>query len=161
MPCRHQIVQNGQAGVQFYVLKGPGDAQLEPLDRVEPADILALKKYVPLLRMVEPGNAVDERRLPGSVRADEGQKLPVEDVHVNVVQNADAAERQGKVLDGSRNGFFDRIRLNRHGWLFTPYMGNSNASEMRGGGLAKYQFPDFGEYWMRVTPIVAKIMVIY
>jgi hypothetical protein len=40
-------------------------------------------------------------------------------------------------------------------------MGNSNASEMRGGGSVKYQFPDFGEYCMRVNPIVAKIMVIY
>jgi len=117
VPCRHEVIQNSKAVIELYVLKGAGDAQLEPLDRVKPADVLALEKYITLLRVVESGDAVEEGGFSGSVGADKGYKFPVEDVHGHIVQDADPAKRQVQVLDGCDNGFFDGIRLSRHAGL--------------------------------------------
>ena len=81
------------------VLVRPGDAEVRDLVAAELVDRLAVELDLALVDVVEPGDAVEERRLPGAVRSDDADDGSFVDLEVELVDREEPAEPLG---DGSR-----------------------------------------------------------
>jgi hypothetical protein len=65
-----------------------------------PDELGAVEHDRPLVRLVEAADAVEQRRLAGAVRADQGTDLALTDVEGGAVERRDPSESQGNVPDG-------------------------------------------------------------
>ena len=99
MPSDHEVVEDGHVVEETEVLERPRDA--EPRHRVgRPAEErFAAKADRPRCRMVDPADAVEQRRLARAVGADDGKGLAFGDRDVDVLQRVDPAEAQREIPD--------------------------------------------------------------
>src|SRR5437762_11821304 len=100
------------------VLEGAADAEGGDAVRRQPQQRAAAEADVAALRRVEPAQAIEERRLPGAVGADEPDDLAVGHVERDAVERDNAPEAHGEVADG-QNG------LERHGHLLALIRGEA------------------------------------
>ena len=99
----HDVVERRHALEQRDVLEGPRDALLGRLVRFHLAAPDPLVGDGALLRMIEAVDAVQHRRLAGTVGTDDGADLALGDVKADVGQCLYATERQADVLDRQKN----------------------------------------------------------
>ena len=97
MRADEDVVDHRQVPEQGEVLKRAADADAGNAVRRAPQDAASLEEDVAGGRRVEPAQAVEERRLAGSVRADEAENLSVPEIEGDVVEGEDAAEPHGHV----------------------------------------------------------------
>src|SRR4051812_18431956 len=100
-----QVLEHRHAGEQADVLEGasdlrlPGDAVAgEPLEEVRRAVRVTQRDHA-LGRLVEAGDAVEDRGLAGAVRPDESGDVASPGLEGEVVHRDEAAEAHGQVLD--------------------------------------------------------------
>ncbi|EMA58782.1 membrane associated protein [Halorubrum distributum JCM 13561] len=98
----HEVLQHGHLG------ELPGDLERsdEPfpgdLIRLEPGDVLALEVHLAGGRLVDAGDTVERRRLPGAVRPDQAGQRPGLHLEGGPVDGGDAAEPLHEPLDAER-----------------------------------------------------------
>ena len=90
---RHHVLAHAHVEEQPQRLERAGDPALRDLVRLESLDALAGEHDVSVGRLVDAGDQVEERRLPGAVRADHADDLALVDVEVEIVDDREAAER--------------------------------------------------------------------
>jgi hypothetical protein len=73
-------------------LERAGDPQARDRPRRVRRDVLAEERHATGLRLQVAGRDVEERRLPGAVRADDREVLAVDDIEVDAVGRDHAAE---------------------------------------------------------------------
>src|SRR6202043_2872424 len=79
--------------------EGAADADFgDPVRRAR-QDALALHQDVAGARLVEPGEAVEQRGLAGAVRADQAEDLALMHVERHAIQRDDAAEHDADVAN--------------------------------------------------------------
>ena len=99
------VLEGGQRREQPDVLERARDAEVVDLvgllaqDAGEAVAGPGGHEHLPLLRGVDAGERVEQRRLAGAVGPDDGQDLAAGHRHRDVVEADDAAEAQGDVLD--------------------------------------------------------------
>ena len=71
----------------------------EPVDGIVAEAAAVAQRDAALGRLVEAGDAVEDRGLAGAVRADEGGDVAAADVEGEIVDGDEAAEAHGQVLD--------------------------------------------------------------
>src|SRR5437867_10759660 len=98
LPDPH-VVQGGHVREQSDLLKGASDAQVGNLVRLEPGDVAALKTDYAGRRLVEAGNGVEERRLPGAVRTDQRKDLTRSNGEADVIDRGQTAESLDHVVN--------------------------------------------------------------
>ncbi len=62
-------------------------------------DALAFQENVAVARLVEPGEAIEQRRLAGAVRPDQAEDLALMHIEGHAVQRDDAAEHDADVAN--------------------------------------------------------------
>jgi hypothetical protein len=93
------VVKHRQIGKQCDVLEGTADADLgDPVWRPR-QDALALHQDVAGTRLVEPAQAIEQRRLAGAVRPDQPEDLPLVHVEGYAIQRDDIAEHDADVAN--------------------------------------------------------------
>ena len=93
------IVEHRQVGKQRDVLEGAADADLgDPVRRAR-QDALAFHQDVAGARLIEPAEAIEERRLAGAVRSDQAEDLALVHVERHAIQRDDAAEHDADVAN--------------------------------------------------------------
>ena len=91
------VVEHRKVGKQCHVLERAADADLgDPVRRAR-QDARAFHQDVAGGRLVEPGQAVEERGLAGAVRADQAEDSALVHVERHAVQRDDAAEYHAHV----------------------------------------------------------------
>src|SRR5690606_6064906 len=80
------------------------DAVGEGIDRPGEADALAAEHHLALVGVMDPRDALDQRRLAGAVVAEEGDHLAGVNLPAHVVDRGQPAEALGEVADGE-DGF--------------------------------------------------------
>jgi hypothetical protein len=93
------VVEHRQVGKKCDVLKGAADADFGNLVRRAFEDAHAFHQDVAGARLVEPGEAVEERGLAGAVGPDQAENLAVVHVKGHAVQCDDAAEHDADVAN--------------------------------------------------------------
>ena len=96
--AEHQVVDDVEVGEQAEVLERAGDAERSA--GVGPAadELGALEPDRSRLRPVHAVEAVEDARLAGAVRADDGEQFAVVDVERHLVESGDAAEAERHLL---------------------------------------------------------------
>ena len=100
MLADQDVLHRGHVREQPDVLVGPGHAEVRDLVAAELVDRLAVELDVARRDVVEPGDAVEERRLAGAVRSDDADDGSFVDVEVELVDGEEPAEPFG---DGARH----------------------------------------------------------
>ncbi len=108
------IVHDRQIGKQRHVLEGAADADLGDPVRRPLQDALAFHQDVAGARLVEPGQAVEQRGLAGAVRSDQPQDLSLVHVEGYAVQRDDAAEHDADVANRQQGRISLRELCLRH-----------------------------------------------
>ncbi len=98
------IVHHGEIGEQRHILEGAADADLGDLVRRARQDAGAFHQDVAGRRLIETGQAVEQRGLAGAVRADQPRICPLCMSKVDAVQGDDAAEHDADVANGEQGG---------------------------------------------------------
>src|SRR5882724_11444081 len=111
---RHNVVEDAHALEKSHVLEGARDAEGGHVDGLEPGAVLSLEENPSCLRVIEAADGVEERRLPCSVGADDGDDLPAMDVHAHLAQGLDGPEAHGDRLD-TQERFRARVRPGARG----------------------------------------------
>ena len=93
------VVDHRKVGKQRDVLEGAADADFGNLVRRALQDADAVHQDVAGARLVEPGEAVEERGLAGAVGPDQAEDLAVVHVKGHAVQCDDAAEHDADVAN--------------------------------------------------------------
>jgi hypothetical protein len=99
MPGRHNVIQNGQAGIKFDILEGSRDAKFGNLVGRQSGDILPLKINIALLRAIESVYTVEEAALPGTIWTYDSQYLRPSDLNINTIQSTELSEIQANIFD--------------------------------------------------------------
>src|SRR5207253_3070266 len=95
----HHVLEHGHGREQMDRLEGPGDAEPGDVVRLEAEDVMSVERDVSGVGVVEPGDHVEERGLPRSVRTDDADDLALLDVQVQLGQGGQAAEALGQAGD--------------------------------------------------------------
>ena len=99
LPVEEKIVVDAQLVHQRQVLEDRLDAVMASfLDRAEP-DLFALYVDATVVRLVEPGQDLDQSGLAGAVVADQAEDLAPAQVQVHAPQRGHGAEAHGDVFD--------------------------------------------------------------
>ena len=112
--AEQDVVQDREVGEQFDVLEGPGDAPGRDLVGPQAHDRLALPADVAFLRVVHLIEAVEDRRLPGAVRADDGEQLPGGDREAHAVEGGEAPEDEADAVDLEQRPFSGCVGHDSH-----------------------------------------------
>ena len=93
------VVEHRKIGKQRDVLEGAADADLgDPVRRAR-QDALAFHQDVAGARLIEPAEAIEQRRLAGAVRPDQAEDLALMHVEGHAIQRDDAAEHDADVAN--------------------------------------------------------------
>ena len=93
------VVEHRKVGKQRDVLEGAADADFgDPVRRAR-QDALAFHQNVARARLIEPAEAIEQRRLAGAVRPDQAEDLALVHVERHAVQRDDAAEHDADVAN--------------------------------------------------------------
>src|SRR5580704_13642791 len=98
VPAKQQVLQHACMLKQLDVLEGARDAAARDLVRPHSGDVFALEQEPALGRVIDPAYKVEDRRLAGTVRADQGKDLARLDREADAIDGADAAETHGEPL---------------------------------------------------------------
>jgi len=96
--AEHQVVEHCQVVEELDVLERPSHAQ--------PGDVVGLHPHQPVaeeldgssLRAIQPGQAVEQRRLPGAVGTDDGEQFPPRHLERHVSEGLDPREPEIQVV---------------------------------------------------------------
>src|SRR5512140_120850 len=109
--AQHQVVEDGHVVEEGDVLEGAGDPQVGHLVRVHPGDLAVLEVDRAALRLVDARDAVEDRRFPGAVGADDRVHAPLRHVDRDPVDRLHPPEGEVDVVDpkqrhkGSMSGY--------------------------------------------------------
>ena len=92
------VIEDRQIREEPDVLEGPGDAELRDGIRGVATEIAAVELHGTGGRGVDAGDAVERRRLTGTIRADQGDDLATVDLEREAIDRAYAAELHDDVL---------------------------------------------------------------
>ena len=87
------VLVHRELGEDVGALEGAGDPHAADLVRGDAGDVAALQHHLAAIRLRVPGDQIEERRLAGAVRADDGGDAPLLDVQAHVVGGDEARER--------------------------------------------------------------------
>ncbi len=93
------VVEDAHAMEERDVLEGPRHAAIGALARLERRDILAVERHAAVLGFVEARYDVEQARLAGAVRADDGGDPARLGVNADAAQGLQAAECKLDVID--------------------------------------------------------------
>ena len=93
------VLEHGHRAEQLDVLERARDPAPDDPVRRRAQQALAVEDDLALVRLVQPRDQVEERRLAGAVRADQADDLALADVERDVVDRDDPAEPPRHVLD--------------------------------------------------------------
>src|SRR5262249_12585284 len=115
-PPGHDVVEDGHAPEEGNVLEGSGEAERGDVGRPETGPVTPLEKDASLVGMVEAAEHVEERRLPRSIRPDDGQDLAWPNVEAHPGERVDGAEANTDAVDLEKGRFTgSAVRLGRRG----------------------------------------------
>ena len=109
MTADHHVLQHRQPVEQRDVLEGAADSDHRDLMAAHGQDRLALKDDFSSARLVEPAEAIEQRGLAGTIRADQPGDLPRHNVEANVIERDHAPEAERDTSYRQK-----RCRLARH-----------------------------------------------
>ena len=108
------VVEHRQIGKQRDVLEGAADADLgDPVRRAR-QDAYAFHQDIAGARLIESGEAVEQRRLAGAVRSDQAEDCALVHVKGHAVQRDDAAEHDADVANREQGSISLRELCLRH-----------------------------------------------
>ena len=105
------IVDDRLRTEQRQVLKSAGDADLRDAMRRTPQRRAPFKQNIAAIGLVEPADAVEERRLAGAVRPDQTEDLTFVDSEGDAVKRNNAAKAHGDVANVEK-----RVGRSRHAY---------------------------------------------
>src|SRR5437867_7704884 len=91
-PSRHEVVEHAHPLEQGHVLEGARDAEDGNVGGPEVRPVSAVEDDPSLVRVVEPADHVEQRRLAGAVRTDDGEDLAAADLDAHLAQRDERAE---------------------------------------------------------------------
>src|SRR4029077_6024870 len=94
----HDVLERGHAKEDLQVLERPRQAPTRELLRRERAHILSSEPHASLLRKVEAGDDVEQRRLAGAVRTDDGEYEAGRDRQAHIIDRMHPAEGDRQVF---------------------------------------------------------------
>ena len=100
MTADEEVLQDGGVLEELDVLEGARQAERRDAMRRQRGDVAAREPNAPAVGGVDAAHQVEERRLAGSVRSDDGEHLALLDVEAHVVDGTNAPEADRQVLDG-------------------------------------------------------------
>ena len=92
-----EIAGNGHLRIERIGLEHHADAAFR---RFFPGHVLAADEDLPVGDIQKPGNAVEQRGLAAAGGPEQNEKFAFADIQVEILQDFQIAEAQGKVLDG-------------------------------------------------------------
>ena len=107
-----EVLLDGEPAEEFDVLEGASEPGGDALVREHALDRGSAENDAPRLRLHEPGDRIEQRRLAGAVRAEQSDDLAGLDRDRHVVERGDPAEPHGEPLRG-QDGPGDPGRLPR------------------------------------------------
>ncbi len=107
------VVQSRKVLEKADILKGPGDAPRRVGMSGLTHEILAAEENVPLRRLVDSGEHVEDRRLSGAVGADEPRQIALGEGNIEIRHGLEAAEGDAQMphLEKGRGSFLRRHHL--------------------------------------------------
>ena len=115
----HEVLEKRHAGEEADVLEGPrhpgmlGDAEvIHPFQR-EAGAILMDERDGPFCRLVETGDAVEDRGLAGAVGADERGDVAAPGFEGEIAHSSKTAEAHGQVLHVEQGSWIERGHVSR------------------------------------------------
>ena len=96
------VVENGHPVEQRHVLERTADADMGDVVAWPLEDRFPLEQHVTAVRGVEPTQAVEERRLPGTIGADQAGDLAWKDVETDAIESDDSPEADGNVTNAQK-----------------------------------------------------------
>ena len=99
VPSQKKVVQRGHVEKETEILECPGYALSGYLVWREPLKALSLEADLPLIGMVNVGNAVEKGRLSRAVRPDDGEDLFFFHLEVNPCEGLDSSESNRERAD--------------------------------------------------------------
>ena len=100
MGAEHDVLQHAHLGIEAEILERARDAEAHDVALALGRDVACRRKRMsPLREVVEPGDAVEERRLAGAVRPDQPAEFAGADMARNIVERAHAAKRDSRIDD--------------------------------------------------------------
>ena len=114
MAADADVVDHREVGKQRDVLEGAADADLGDLVRRPRQDAGAFHQDVAGARLIEPGEAIEERGLAGAVRSDQAEDGALVHVEGHAIQRDDAAEHDADVANREQGSIALRELCLRH-----------------------------------------------
>ena len=108
------VVHHREVRKQRDVLEGAADADLGDPVRRPRQDARAFHQDVAGRRLIEPGEAVEERGLAGAVRSDQAEDWPLMHVEGHAIERNDAAEHDADVANREQGRLSLRELCLRH-----------------------------------------------
>src|SRR5262249_41616059 len=98
-------------------LKAPGNTEMRTTVGRQWRDVAVAKHHDALARPQCAGNAIDQRRLSGTVRSDQTEAFALADLDIDVVERDEAAKGLGQGLDPKQRSLIGRshVRFLRKG----------------------------------------------
>src|SRR5690606_26342075 len=100
------VLEHRHRAEEGEVLEGAADAERGDGVPGHPEERLRAEEDVAALALVQPRQAIEERRLAGAVRADQPDDLPGSDVERDAVERHDAAEAHANVPHAQQSARF-------------------------------------------------------
>src|SRR5438309_2888360 len=122
LPQTH-VVERRHVLEQPDVLEGPRDPERRHLVRLRAGDLAALEDDLPGGWRKDAGDAVEERRLPCAVRADQSEDLALLDLERHVVDCHEPSEPLRHVIDAQ-----DRLGRSLDGHVLSAFMSSMTVS---------------------------------
>src|ERR1700724_642553 len=91
-----EIVDDGETREHALDLQGPLHSEAADLVRLEAGDVAALEEHAATVRGQQAGYQIEEGRLAGAVRPDDGMQAPAGEVEAQIVDGGQPAEPLGQ-----------------------------------------------------------------
>ena len=96
--ARLDIIEHAELVEEPDILEGPRDAPLIDLDTALPGDVLAVEEDSAALRTVDPGQKVENRGFPRTVRPDQAIELLFLDLEIKIIHGLQSPEGDAESL---------------------------------------------------------------
>src|SRR5919106_1657791 len=131
MPAEHEVIEDGHAFEEGHVLKGTGDAKAGDLVRCQVSDVPVFDQDASTVGMIPTADTIDQRSLPSSIGANDGQDLAGTGVQADVIQGANAAKITADVLNDQDVHRGDQGKLASCPKLITDRIDSDNGETAR------------------------------
>ena len=99
MPRCHQVFHRSQPSIKLNILKRPTYAKSGNLVRSELGDSLPFEVDFSLLRLIESVYAIQNARLPSTIRSDNAKDLPFLDIETYLVKGSNTSKAEIKAFN--------------------------------------------------------------